>query len=136
MVSHYHHDIVFSDPAFGTLKQEEACDMWRMLISKGGDDLKVDLLSVEEEGDQVKAKWKARYCFGKKKRPVVNEISATFDFQDEKIVRHRDDFDLWKWAGQAMGATGKLIGWTKFFMKKVQKTTRGQLSRFQDRHRS
>ncbi len=31
MVTCYHDDITFSDPAFGILRGDEACNMWRML---------------------------------------------------------------------------------------------------------
>jgi len=27
------------------------------------------------------------------------------------IVEHRDSFDLWRWARQALGAKGLLLGW-------------------------
>jgi ketosteroid isomerase-like protein len=136
MVAYYHPDIVFNDPAFGELQKEEAGDMWRMLVLKGGDDLSVELLNIDAQGDIVNAKWRARYRFGKKKRPVVNEVSATFKFKDGQIVRHQDDFDLWKWAAQAMGITGKLLGWTNFFKRKVQGTTKKQLATFTSKKKS
>ena len=39
---------------------------------------------------------------------VLNRIDARFTFRDGKIIRHEDSFDLWKWAGQALGMKGKL----------------------------
>jgi hypothetical protein len=54
-----------------------------------------------------------------KQRPVVNRISAQFYFQDGLIIRHTDDFDIWKWSKQALGLTGYLFGWTGFMQNKI-----------------
>ena len=134
MVAQYHPKVVFEDPAFGVLKGEEAADMWRMLISRGGTNLKVELLDVSGPDDAVKARWRAQYKFGKNKRQVVNEISATFEFRDGKIIQHIDDFNLWKWAGQAMGLSGRLLGWSAFFRKKVRSRALSQLQRFRSKN--
>ena len=134
MVSHYHPQVLFKDPAFGVLEGEEASDMWRMLISKGGANLKVELLETSGSDDAVKARWRAHYEFGKNKRKVVNEISATFEFRDGKIIQHIDEFDLWKWAVQAMGISGRLLGWTTFFKKKVRSRALRQLQKFRTKN--
>jgi len=42
---------------------------------------------------------------------VHNVIDAKLEFKDGKIVRHTDTFDLWRWAGMALGMKGKLMGW-------------------------
>jgi hypothetical protein len=51
---------------------------------------------------------------------VHNIIDATFTFRDGKIVRHVDRFDLWRWAGMALGVTGKLLGWTPIVQGKIR----------------
>jgi hypothetical protein len=49
-------------------------------------------------------------------------IDATFEFKDWLIVRHTDRFDLHRWAGQALGFMGKLLGGTAFLQNKVRAT--------------
>ena len=40
-----------------------------------------------------------------------NRIQASFGFQDGRIVRHQDQFSLYRWAAQALGPKGLLVGW-------------------------
>jgi len=75
----------------------------------------------------------AVYRFSATGRPVINRIHAEFELKEGKIYRHRDVFDLHRWASQAMGLKGKLIGGTGFFRKKLQKTAREGLNRFMER---
>jgi predicted negative regulator of RcsB-dependent stress response len=49
---------------------------------------------------------------------VINRIRAEFFFKDGLIIRHTDDFDIWKWSKQALG-TGHLLGWTGYMQKKI-----------------
>ena len=44
-------------------------------------------------------------------RKVLNRIDAEFVFRAGKIARHTDSFDLWAWAGMALGLKGRLLGW-------------------------
>ncbi len=50
--------------------------------------------------------------FSQTGRPVVNDVQATFRFQDGLIAEHHDDFDFHRWARQALGLPGLLLGWT------------------------
>ena len=58
-----------------------------------------------------RAHWVATYTYSATGRPVENRIDATFEFRDGRIVRHRDRFDLYRWARQALGPKGLLLGW-------------------------
>ena len=129
MISCYHKDILFEDPAFGQLSGDRACDMWRMLC-KNGKDLKVTFSDIEANDQKGSAHWEAQYTFSKTGRPVHNIIDATFEFKDGKIYRHVDHFDLHRWASQAMGWKGKLLGGTSFFQKKLQQQTNRLLDKF------
>jgi len=60
-----------------------------------------------------------------------DEVRAEFVIKDGKIVRHTDSFNLWRWARQALGLNGLLIGWSAFFQARMQETTRGLLADFQ-----
>lgn len=110
MVACYAPDVWFSDPVFRDLKGEEAFGMWRMLCIRA-DDLVVEASGIEADDVQGQAHWEARYTFSKTGRPVHNRIDARFTFRDGKIVRHEDSFDLWAWAGMALGPKGRLLGW-------------------------
>jgi ketosteroid isomerase-like protein len=131
MIACYADDIAFQDPAFGRLHGEDAKDMWRMLLSKKDAAPEVRLVDVSDDG--TSADWWARYNYGPKRRPVINEISASFVIKNGKITEHTDYFDLWKWSRQALGLPGLLMGWSPFMRSKVQETTREMLGRFQGR---
>jgi ketosteroid isomerase-like protein len=108
MAAQYAPDATFEDPAFGRLTGEEAGDMWRMLCSRA-EDLKVELPEHEANGDAGTAHWIATYTF-RTGRHVVNDIHARFRFRDGRIVDHRDSFSFHKWARQALGPAGWVLG--------------------------
>ena len=125
MISCYHDDIEFSDPGFGELKGEEVKNMWRMICGRAQN---FSLIYTELTDNSVH--WEAKYLFSKTGNKVHNLIDATFEFKEGKISKHTDVFDLHKWAGQALGLKGKLLGGTEFFKKKLQKQTRTLLRKF------
>lgn len=131
MISYYHPDIVFRDPAFGELRGVEVGNMWRMLCqSQNKNTFSVKAFNVKSDGDIASADWEAKYIFSKTKRPVHNKVSASFEFNEGKIIRHVDTFDLYTWSKQALGVTGFFIGWTPFFKNSLQTKTRGLLEKF------
>ncbi|MEM6395823.1 MAG: nuclear transport factor 2 family protein [Bacteroidota bacterium] len=131
MVSCYHEDIVFYDPAFGELRGDRVRSMWRMLCaSQQGKDFRVSYSDIVVNGDQGSARWEAQYTFSKTGRRVHNKIQATFQFQDGLIINHKDDFDLHRWAAQALGWPGRLLGWTGSFKGKLQKQTNQLLENY------
>lgn len=134
MLACYADDVIFTDPAFGRLEGKDAHDMWRMLLSRGGDTTEVTLVDVSTtDEDRGTAEWWARYNYGAGKRPVINQVSASFLIRDGKIVEHTDRFDLWKWSRQALGLNGLLLGWTPFMRSRIQETTAGLLKAFQNK---
>jgi hypothetical protein len=104
--------------------------MWHMLIERAKGNIKVNFSNVEADEKTGRVNWVAEYPFSATGRHVINRIHAEFEFRDGKIIRHTDHFNLHKWAGQAMGLKGQLLGWLPFFRKKVQKTAREGLNRF------
>jgi ketosteroid isomerase-like protein len=129
MASCYHPDVFFSDTVFPRLHGDEARDMWRMLVARGAD-LEVTLDSVSADDDGGRAQWTARYTFSKTGRKVVNVISALFAFRDGKIVRHFDSFPFWRWAAQALGPVGQVLGWFPPLKWQVRKQAAKSLERF------
>ncbi len=130
MVSFYHDDIEFTDPAFGDLKGEHAKNMWRMLIARGAD-LKLEFSNVSADENSGKAHWEAQYTFTQTGRKVINKIDAQFTFKDGKIIRHVDTFNLHTWAKQALGFKGLLIGGTSFFQRKLNSQANQRLVKFE-----
>lgn len=121
MVSHYHPNAEFQDPAFGKLKGEEVKNMWRMLIDRSKGQLKIEFSDINSKGNKVYAHWEAKYLFSQTGRQVHNKIDAEFEFAEGKIIRHTDRFDFWKWSSMALGTPGILLGWTSMLRNKVRK---------------
>ena len=133
MAACYHPDVHFSDPVFTDLHGDEAGAMWHMLCDQGAD-LDVSFGDVTAEGDAGTAHWEARYTFSPTGRFVHNRVDASFVFEDGRIVRHVDDFDLWRWTRMALGTTGLVTGWSSLTQNKVRETARRGLQRFMGEH--
>jgi ketosteroid isomerase-like protein len=125
----YAPDATFSDPVFVGLRGEEPGAMWRMLTARSRD-LAVELVERSATGDRGAARWIARYTFGQTGRLVVNDVSSTFRFRDGLIAEQRDDFDFARWARQALGTPGLLLGRTPYLRGKVRRTARSGLDAF------
>ena len=126
----YHPDATFTDEVFVDLKGKEVMGMWRMLLERSKGELEITFSHVQANEQAGSADWVAVYIFSATGRRVINRIHAEFEFKDGKIFRHTDLFNLHRWAEQAMGWKGKLLGGTSFFRKKVQKTAREGLNRY------
>ena len=132
MIECYHEEIQFEDPAFGILKGEKAKNMWRMLCeSQKGKDFKIKASNIDFSEPKGNAHWEAFYVFSKTGKKVHNVIEAEFEFFEGKIIKHVDRFDLHKWAKQAFGFKGFLLGGTSFFKKKLNEQTDKLLSEFE-----
>lgn len=132
MAACYAPDVHFRDPAFGELVGVEAADMWRMLTRRA-QDLQLEFDQVWADERSGGARWTACYTFTQTGRPVVNRIQARFAFEAGLIVRHQDDFDLWRWARQALGAKGLLLGWAPPVQAAIRRQARKGLAAFQAR---
>ncbi len=123
----YATDATFEDPAFGQLDAAAAGAMWRMLTSR----------CLGDEGRRHdgtgSARWIAHYTFIQTGRPVINDIRASFRFADGLIAEHRDRFDWWRWARQALGPPGLLLGWNPLFHNAARNKARSALAEFRER---
>jgi hypothetical protein len=61
---------------------------------------------------------------------VINIIQAHFHFQDGLIIKHTDDFDVWKWSKQALGIKKGVLFIDWLYAKK--KYTKRQFHRLLD----
>ena len=128
MVNCYADNIQFEDPAFGPLKGNDAKNMWRMLLKTPG--IKITASNIKADDKTGSADWIAEYTFSLTGRKVINKASAQFEFVDGKIAKHTDNFSFWKWAAQAFGIKGILLGWTPLMKNKVRQQALARLAKF------
>ena len=103
--------------------------MWRMLTDRA-EDLTVKLLEHSADDGRGSARWIANYTFTQTGRHVTNDVRASFRFADGLIAEHRDEFDFHRWARQALGTSGLLLGWTPLLRSAVRRRARAGLDEF------
>jgi ketosteroid isomerase-like protein len=130
MAACYHDDIQFQDPAFGVLKNEDAKNMWRMLIERSKGNIQITFSDIKANEHTGSTNWIAEYTFSATGRKVLNIVSAEFEFKDGKIIKHTDSFDIYKWSKQALGMKGYLLGWTSFMKHKIQQQSTTLLKKY------
>jgi len=131
MADCYHKDASFSDEVF-KLKDKGIDAMWHMLCVRATDFSLSYRLIKQDQHYQVE--WQANYLYSKTGRKVVNKITASFEFKDGKIYKHKDVFDFWRWSRQALGTPGLVLGWSHFFQKKVRIIANQNLDKFISKH--
>jgi ketosteroid isomerase-like protein len=130
MNARYSDDIVFFDPAFGLLEGGEAKAMWEMLCTNAKDfSLTYGNIQQLDEAYYT-CDWVASYTFSKTGRRVVNAVKAHMKLLDGQIIEHSDAFSLHRWSKQALGFSGWLLGWNKFFQQKIKNNARRNLLHF------
>jgi ketosteroid isomerase-like protein len=129
MVACYHPEITFTDPVFQTVHGDRAKAMWRMLVERSTG---MELIYRDIEADETtgKAYWEAIYTFSQTGRKVTNRVHSVFQFQDGAILTQHDTFDLWRWAGMALGPQGALLGWTPFMQSAIRRQAASGLDAF------
>ncbi|HEU4729797.1 MAG TPA: nuclear transport factor 2 family protein [Kofleriaceae bacterium] len=135
MLACYAPDVWFTDPVFRDLRGPRVIAMWRMLGERATA-REITFSNVRADDRTGSAHWEARYVFSPTGRKVHNVIDATFELRDGKIVRHIDRFDLWRWAGMALGARGKLLGWAKPIQNAIHRTAMRSLEEYEARQRA
>jgi hypothetical protein len=131
MAACYATDATFDDEAFSLRGRDRIGAMWAMLCdavkTKGRDVWKLETRDITQRS----AHWEVTYRFSTTGRMVRNIIDAEFEFDDAGLImRHRDRFDFWRWARQALGAPGLLLGWTPMLRAKVRAQAAKNLDRF------
>jgi ketosteroid isomerase-like protein len=129
MAGCYAPEASFTDPVFGTLDGREAGAMWRMLTGQAVD-LRIELLDHDADDERGSAHWLAHYTFSQTGRAVTNDVRASFRFADGLIAEHIDDFNFYRWARQALGPQGVILGWTPLLRSAVRKRARASLAQF------
>jgi ketosteroid isomerase-like protein len=129
----YADDIDFNDPVF-SLKGNSAKAMWSMLCERAVN-FSLSFSNIKADDSKGSADWIATYDFSKTGRKIVNHIHAEFIFKDGKIVKHTDSFNLWKWAGMALGAKGFLLGFLPAVQNKIKNEANTGLQMFMKRNK-
>jgi hypothetical protein len=129
MAACYARDIEFSDPVFTSLRGPEAGAMWRMLCSRATD-LRVEFTEPVVTGERGSVHWEAWYTYSATGRPVHNIIEGSFVLRNGLIAVHHDRFDLYRWARQALGLKGIVLGWAPPIQGAIRRQARAALDRF------
>lgn len=132
MASCYSADAHFTDPAFD-LRGPWIGAMWRMLAERA-QEFSLEYQIVEAGPDRGRVNWTARYLFSQSGRRVVNHIQAEIHIADGLIVRHVDRFSFWRWARQALGPVGAVLGWSQLLKAKVRAQALKGLKAWVDRN--
>ena len=135
MTACYHPEVEFSDPVFQNLKGLRAKAMW-LLLCERGKDLRIEYSNVSADDQLGYAHWEAWYTFSTTGRKVHNIIDARFEFQDGLIRKHTDSFNLHRWAGQALGLSGKLLGGTSLLQNQIRSGAVKGLDAFLEKSRA
>lgn len=131
----YHPNITFHDPIFGLLKGENVSQMWKMLLDRNKGGIKIETSNIKADEHTGSVQWTASYSYSKANRKVVNIIQAQFHFQNGLIIKHMDDYDIWKWSKQALGIKGFLFGWTGYMQKKIQEMALLSLKKYKESYK-
>jgi len=125
----YAENATFSDPVFPLLNARGARMMWAMLLTRA-EDLGIEVTILEDSPTHASIDWVAHYTFGATGRRVVNRIQTEMAISNGRIVRQIDRFSLWRWARQALGAQGLLLGWTPMVQNRIRAQAARALGEF------
>jgi hypothetical protein len=109
--------------------------MWRMLTGRA-EDLRIELVEHAADASTGSARWLADYTFTQTGRQVHNDVRARFRFEDGLIAEHDDSFGFHRWARQALGPPGLLLGWSPVVQGPVRRQARASLDEFMGRRGS
>jgi hypothetical protein len=123
-------DAKFDDEIFSLRGRTHIGGMWTMLCASvkkhGRNDWKLAASHITDRS----AHWEVTYRFSQTGHLVHNVIDADFEFDSQGLIkRHHDRFDFWRWARQAFGVRGVLLGWSGFMRRKVQRAANRSLAR-------
>jgi hypothetical protein len=125
-----HPDVAFSDIGFD-LTGAKVGAMWQMICAKG---TQIMFRNVQADDSQGTAHWECHYDFqkdeGAKAHSVHNVIESRFVFEGGLIREHHDSCDFERWARQALGVVGLVLGETEFLHKQVREAAAKKLETF------
>lgn len=127
MNSCYADEIVFYDPVFELLRGDEVRYMWEMLC-RNAKDFTVTYSNIIDQGEgYFTCDWVANYTFSASGKKVINKVRANMKIENDKIIEHSDAFSLHKWAAQALGFSGWLLGWNSVYQRQIKNKAKRKL---------
>ncbi len=123
----------FEDELFSLHGSHMVGGMWRMMCSnvrhRGRMVWQLDVRELATQGGLGSARWEAQYLF--EDRPVHIVVASEFSFDGLGLIRrHRDHYDFWAWARQALGWRGQLAGWSPYMRRRTRRDAAARLRRF------
>lgn len=104
--------------------------MWEMLCKNARDFSLVHGNIVSLDHEYYTCDWVASYTFSATGRKVVNKVKAYMLISEGKIIEHSDAFSLHKWSMMALGFSGWLLGWNRFYAAKIRRQARKKLAAY------
>ncbi|HAI85153.1 MAG TPA: DUF4440 domain-containing protein [Chitinophagaceae bacterium] len=126
----YQTTAVFNDPVFGLLHYNELTAMWQMLCANATNFSLQFETPVAIDHEYVTVSWTASYTFSATGNKVVNRVKSYLRIENGYITEQSDAFKLSRWAAQALGIKGMLLGWSGFVQKRIRKNARKALERY------
>lgn len=111
MLNCYAHGVRFEDPLFNLSGEREIMGMWALLFK--ADVWALEFHTVKTLNNHGSVRWEATFRYTPTGKVVYNGVYSQFYFDDDGLIlSQRDNFDFWRWARQAYGFMGLMIGWT------------------------
>lgn len=128
----YAEEIVFFDPVFEMLQGNEVRCMWEMLC-RNAKDFSISFSNIKDLGDcYYTCDWVAEYAFSANGKKVINNVRANMKIENGFIIEHSDAYSLHKWAAQALGFSGWLLGWNSFYQKQIKNKAKRRLLEYME----
>ena len=116
MAQCYAYGAHFEDPVFELQGHREIMGMWSLLFERRSpltDTWTLDFHSLHTLHNRGSARWEPTFLYRPTGRVVHNIVSSQFSFDEDGLITlQRDNFDFWRWARQAYGFVGLMMGWT------------------------
>jgi len=126
----YSDGAVYFDPIFGLLERDKLIALWEML-SKNAKGLLIEygeVVSVDQE--YYTCEWSITYQYPPTGRKVYSAIKSYFLIKDGKIEEHSNAYSIHDWSKQAIGFSGWLFGWNRFFQQSIKNKAQKALLKF------
>ncbi|MCO5235441.1 MAG: nuclear transport factor 2 family protein [Chitinophagaceae bacterium] len=119
--------IIYSNPVYGLLNNDEVHCMWALFCSSVKD-FSFSFSDIELlDEEYTTCRWNLSYTILQTGRKVNMRAKSFMRLSEGRIIEHSDAFRLSTFIGQAYGWTGWLFGWTGFLKKKAQLKARKSL---------
>ena len=122
--------VVYFDPIFGLLERNKLIGLWEML-SKNAKGLTIDYGEIVPVDDEYyTCDWSITYYYPPTGRKVQSSIKSYFLLKEGKIEEYSNAYSIHDWSKQAIGFTGWLFGWNRFFQQSIKNKAQKALISF------